>query len=94
MEAIGFIGGTITSLGGVPQIYKIVTTKQTRDLSWLMLCAWLSGLSLTTVYAFSIKAVPVIVNSVISLTNTITIIILKVYFERASEYVALHPSNV
>ena len=94
METIGFIGGTITSLGGVPQIYKIVKTKQTRDISWAMLLAWLSGLSLTTVYAFSIKAPPIIVNSVISLVNTATIISLKVYFERASEYEALHPSNV
>ena len=94
MDAIGFIGGTITSLGGIPQIYKIIQTKQANDISWVMLLAWLTGLSLTSVYAFSIHATPIIVNAVISLSNTVTIIFLKFYFARASEYEALHPSTV
>lgn len=94
MEAIGFIGGTITSLGGIPQIYKIIQTKQANDISWVMLLAWLSGLSLTCVYAFSIHATPIIVNACISLTNTVSIIFLKLYFAQTSEYEALHPSNV
>lgn len=94
MDAIGFIGGTITSLGGIPQIYKIISTKQANDISWIMLGSWFIGLSLTAVYAFSINALPVILNSVISLTNTVTIIFLKFYFAQASEYEVLHPSNV
>lgn len=91
MEAIGFIGGTITSLGGIPQIYKIVTTKKVDDLSWIMLGAWFVGLSMTLVYAFSIHAVPICVNAIISLTNTTIILGLKVYFGKTLEYEALHP---
>ncbi len=94
METIGFIGGTITSLGGIPQIYKIATTKKADDISWIMLSAWFTGLCLTTVYAVSIHAVPIIVNAVISLINTVTIISLKIYFAQASEYEVLHPSTV
>lgn len=86
METLGFVGGLITSLGGVPQIYHIVRTKQTGDLSWSMLSAWFVGLSMTSVYAFSIRAVPICVNCIISLTNTCTIISLKLYFESSSSH--------
>lgn len=82
MEAVGFVGGLITSLGGIPQIYKIVTTRKTDDLSWAMLSAWFVGLTMTTVYAFSIRATPICVNCVISLTNTCTISGLKLYYGR------------
>lgn len=81
METIGFVGGLITSLGGVPQIYKIIQTRQTKDLSWVMLCSWFVGLSMTTVYAFSIRAVPICVNCVVSLINTCTISSLKIFYE-------------
>lgn len=82
MEAVGFVGGLITSLGGIPQIYKIIQTRKTEDLSWVMLSAWFVGLVMTTVYAFSIRATPICVNCVISLVNTCTISGLKVYYER------------
>lgn len=89
METVGFIGGAITSLGGVPQIYKIVKTKKVDDLSWVMLGSWFVGLSMTLVYALSINATPVCVNAGFSLVNTSIILGLKAYFGKTLEYVAL-----
>lgn len=91
MEAVGFVGGLITSLGGIPQIYKIIQTRKTDDLSWAMLGSWFIGLIMTTVYAFSIRAIPICVNCVISLANTCTISGLKVYYEQNTlEYASVH----
>ncbi len=80
-NVLGVIGGLITSFGGVPQIYKIVKTHKTKDLSWYMLASWLTGLSLTLSYGIMSREYPVIINACVSLSLSSTISFLKFYYE-------------
>lgn len=77
---IGIVGGLITSFGGVPQIYKIVTTKSAEDLSWYMLGSWFTGLALTLTYGIMSRQIPVCVSACVSLTLTSTISGLKFWY--------------
>ena len=81
-NVLGVIGGLITSFGGVPQIYKIVKTHKTKDLSWYMLASWLTGLSLTLSYGIMSRQYPVIINACVSLSLSSTIASLKFYYEQ------------
>jgi MtN3 and saliva related transmembrane protein len=81
MQYVGLVGGVITTFGGVPQIYKMYTTKRVDDLSWGMLCMWCTGLSMTLVYSMSSNQFAVYVPCVMSLGMTIVMILLKWYYK-------------
>lgn len=82
VQLIGFVGGAITTLGGVPQIIKMARTKRTQDLSWGMVMSWLIGLTLTTFYGVSMKQPPIYVNSSLSLIQTYVMVAYKLYNEK------------
>lgn len=81
IETIGIIGGILSSCGGIPQIYKILQTKQTKDLSWLMLSMWNTGLMMSLIYGIKIDKFPIYLNCTISLISSLTITSLKIYYE-------------
>lgn len=78
---LGLIGGLCTASGGIPQIYKMIKTKQTKDLSWYMVLLWLVGLSITCIYGICIEELPVYLNAIFSIIQTTIIIILKVKYD-------------
>lgn len=49
-EAIGWIGGTLLALCGLPQAYKTVKEQSARDLSWAFLLMWMGGEILMILY--------------------------------------------
>lgn len=81
VKITGVIGGLLTSCSGFPQIYKMIKTKQTKDISWVMVSMSNIGLTLTLIYGIKIDEFPVYLNCIISLISTMTIIILKIYYE-------------
>jgi MtN3 and saliva related transmembrane protein len=81
VSIIGLIGGILTSIGGIPQIIKMITTKQTNDLSWTMIMLWFVGLVFTLSYGIVIHQIPIILSGILSLISTITMLILKIYYE-------------
>lgn len=78
---IGLIGGTITTSGGIPQIVKMIKTKKTDDLSWAMINLWLIGLSFSLTYGVMIKQIPIILTSILSIILTLSMLMLKLYYE-------------
>lgn len=80
MEYVGVIGGIITTSGGIPQLYKIHTTKSANDLSWGMLCMWMTGLSMTISYGISSNQFPVYIPSSCSLCMSILMSLSKLYY--------------
>ena len=80
-QAVGFIGGAITTCGGVPQVIRMVRTKQTADLSWGMVALWTVGLSLSMGYGIVEQQPPIYVTSFASLCMTGIMIGLKVKYE-------------
>jgi uncharacterized protein with PQ loop repeat len=77
MQYVGLVGGTITTLGGVPQIYKMHLTKQAGDLSWGMLFMWTLGLIMTLIYSVNAKQFAVYVPTTLSLMMTLVMMWLK-----------------
>jgi len=78
---LGYVGGMITTSGGVPQIIQMINTKKTVDVSWGMLVLWFIGLSLTLVYAIKVHQPPICMSSSVSLTMTLIMGGIKYYYE-------------
>jgi len=66
---IGFCAGTCTTLSFLPQVIKAYKTGSTRDLSFLMLLIFSTGVLLWAYYGVLTNALPVI------LTNSVTILL-------------------
>ena len=81
ISLLGYIGGSITTVAGFPQITRMIATKETKDLSWGMILLWVMGLSLTTTYGFIIKKPPVYAASISSLAMTVNMAALKLNYE-------------
>ena len=82
VSVLGYAGGIVTTLGGVPQIVQMVKTKKTKDVSWGMLCLWVSGLSMTFIYAVCVSQPPVYLSASASLLMTVIMGGIKYHCER------------
>ena len=78
---IGIIGGVTSSIGGIPQIIKMIKTGETEDLSWGMINLWLIGLSFSFSYGILINQIPIIITTTLSMLLTIIMLTLKIYYE-------------
>ncbi|MGL5004298.1 MAG: SemiSWEET family sugar transporter, partial [Casimicrobium sp.] len=55
-ELIGFCAALLTTGSFFPQVWKIWTTKSTRDLSWWMVTMVTSGVGLWLLYGILMKS--------------------------------------
>lgn len=96
MEYVGLLGGLLCSLGGVPQLYKMMKTKRAGDLSWGMLCLWICGLSLNITYGISTRQYSIYIPSSCSFTISVMLSIGKFYYSHTiNEYECIeHSQNV
>lgn len=85
-SVIGLLGGSITTFGSIPQIIKMIKTRQTHDLSWYMIVSWNIGITLTLIYGILIHQIPIIITSSISIVLTMLITTLKLYYELCYDY--------
>lgn len=81
---IGVIAATITSLASIPQLVKTWRTRRADDLSYGLLAFLLAGISLWLLYGFLVPAVPIILESLVSLASICAITVLKVRYGRGS----------
>ena len=77
INIIGLIGGALTTGSFFPQIFKILRTKQTRDLSLSMYVGLSIGIFLWLVYGLLAGALPVIVSNALALGACIYIVVMK-----------------
>lgn len=82
IELIGFVAGSLVAISLLPQVVKSWITKSTKDiaLSWTLIN--LGGQILWIVYGYFIASVPLVIMSGITLVMTISLIILKLRFDR------------
>ncbi|MFN4217242.1 MAG: SemiSWEET family transporter, partial [Brevinematales bacterium] len=60
MEFLGFIAGFCTTLSLVPQVIKVIRTRQTRDIALGMYILMVIGVLFWLLYGLSIRALSVI----------------------------------
>jgi len=76
----GYIGGTFTTVSLVPQLLKILESKETKDISFWMYLILSTGVFLWVVHGIRNRDRPVILFNVITLAFTVTILILKCHY--------------
>lgn len=85
-ELIGLFGGFVSISAALPQIYKCIVTRQTKDLSYATNIVSYIGSIISICYGVLIKHNAVIIcNSYALFTNTF-LLVTKVYIEKYSQY--------
>ena len=79
-EVIGYTAGFLTTVCLVPQLWKIVRTRSTGDISIATFLVLLCGQTLWMVYGVLMNDLRVIVPNVVSVVLSLLVIGLTVYF--------------
>lgn len=80
LTLIGYIAGTITSLGFVPQVVKGFQTKHMKDVALWQPLLLTAGMIMWLIYGIMLKEMPMILaNTFAIICNTIVIIQKLVY---------------
>jgi len=77
VEIIGLLAGLLTTLSGLPQLFKIIRTKKTRDISLGMFAVYFFGLVLWLAYGLLIVSLPIIAANTASMLIFGAILVLK-----------------
>lgn len=77
MEFLGFIAGFCTTLSLVPQVIKVIRTRQTRDIALGMYILMVIGVLFWLLYGLSIRALSVIVANSITLILSFIVLVYK-----------------
>ncbi len=77
---IGIIAGTLCTISFIPQIVKIIKTRQAKDLSLLTFSIFALGVFLWFIYGIMIKEIPVI------LANGITLVLVAIVVAAKLKY--------
>jgi len=82
---VGILAGVLILSGWVPQIIRGYKTKKLDDVSpYLMICIF-AGAALWLVYGIAIDDIYIIGVNVAAMFLTMTVLIMKLKYERASE---------
>ncbi|MBD2136037.1 SemiSWEET transporter [Anabaena sp. FACHB-1237] len=77
---IGLLAATLTTIAFLPQLWQIWRTKSAKDVSYVMLIIFMSGLFLWLIYGIILGALPVILANSITLFLNCIILWLKVRY--------------
>lgn len=79
---IGIAAGTFTSAAMLPQLIKVIKTKETADLSITMICVLIAGVSLWVYYGFLQNEIPIILSNAFSVLVNLTLLIFWFVFRK------------
>lgn len=82
ISVLGFVAGGLTTVSFWPQLMKTWRTKSAGDVSLGMLLTFSIGVSLWLLYGLLMEAWPIIVANLITLIVTLTILYLKLRYDR------------
>ena len=77
-EAIGYMAGLLATAAFLPQTFKTIKTRHTRDISLGMYILFCLGVTLWLAYGFLISSWPVIISNFFTLLLSGTILVLKI----------------
>ena len=79
IEIIGYVAATLTTISLLPQLIKIIKTKDTKNLSLYMYIAFVIGISLWFVYGILIINYALIIANAITIVFGLIILSFKIY---------------
>jgi MtN3 and saliva related transmembrane protein len=77
---LGLVAAVCTTVSFVPQLVQTWRTKKAGDVAWGMLITFIAGVVLWLVYGILIHSLPIIVANTATLSLTLTILGLKIYY--------------
>ena len=80
ITVVGFVAGTLTTLSFVPQVVHTARTRRCDDLSYGMLLAFGTGVTLWLLYGIWLRAWPIITANSLTLALVLAIIVMKARF--------------
>ncbi len=83
-NVLGIIAGVLTSVSMIPQLIKVVKSKNAEDLSWVMIMVLISGLSLWVWYGFIQNELPIIISNAFAVLVNIALLICCIKYRKKS----------
>lgn len=77
---LGLVAGVLTTIAFLPQMFQIWLTKSAKDVSFVMLIIFMSGLFLWLIYGIIIGALPIIIANGVTLFFNLIILWLKIKY--------------
>lgn len=81
IEIIGLIAATLTTAAFVPQVYKTIKDKSTKDISLTMYLVLLAGVLLWLYYGISHVSWPIILANAVTGFLVLAVVILKLKYK-------------
>lgn len=79
-EWIGGFAATLTTCSFIPQVWRVLKTRHTKDISLGMYALFTGGVALWMVYGILLGAWPVIIANCITLVLAGMVLVLKIRF--------------
>jgi len=83
-NAIGPVAAVCTTISFLPQLMRVWQRKSARDISLMMFLLFSLGVACWLVYGIGIRSGPVIAANAITLVLALTILVLKLRYDRPS----------
>jgi len=83
-NVLGIVAGVLTSVSMIPQLIKVIKSKNAEDLSWVMIMVLISGLSLWVWYGFIQNELPIIVSNAFAVLVNIALLICCIMYKKKS----------
>ncbi|WP_312344264.1 SemiSWEET transporter [Chryseobacterium binzhouense] len=74
VDILGLIAGGLTSIASMPQLIKVIKTRNVEDLSWLMLVILITGLSLWVWYGILQNEFPIILSNAFAVLVNVSLL--------------------
>ncbi|MBD2516600.1 SemiSWEET transporter [Nostoc sp. FACHB-973] len=80
LMVLGLAAATLTTIAFLPQMFKIWQTKSAKDVSFVMLVTFISGIFLWLIYGIYLQALPIILANSLTLFFNLIILWLKIKY--------------
>jgi len=77
-ESVGYLAAVLTTGSFVPQVVKVVRTRDTRSISALAYLALCAGVALWLVYGLALSSTPIVAANAVTLLLAGTVLLYKV----------------
>ncbi len=80
INILGLVAAALTTIAFLPQMFQIWRTKSAKDVSYVMLIVFMSGLFLWLIYGIVLGALPIILANGVTLFFNLIILWLKIKY--------------
>lgn len=78
---VGFLAGTFTTVAFLPQVIKVIKTKQTRDISLVMYIIFITGIIFWEIYGIMLNEYPIIIANSVTIFLAAIILVYKIRYK-------------